>query len=62
MKLSVNRYHVKLIYDGKSMLDNYYGYTSRKKAQERADEWEELGFHAVVIDHDEKLSKEEVLI
>lgn len=50
MKYSVNRYHVKITFDGKSSLDNYYGYTSRKAAEARADEWREIGWEAEVLD------------
>lgn len=53
MKLSTNRWAVKVTFlqTGKSCWDSYYGYTTKKEAQSRADKWNKLKDHkAEVID------------
>ena len=54
MKLATGRYAVKIMKNGKSMVDGYYGYDTRKSAQERASEWEKIGYEATVIDRKKK--------
>ena len=50
MRLSTNRYHIIIEKDGKRTYESYYGYTSRKAAETRAEAWKHAGFEATVID------------
>ena len=54
MKMSTNRYNIMLEKNGKRSLESFYGYTSRKVAEERAVAWRNAGFKATVTDKEEK--------
>lgn len=57
MKLAVNRYNVKVTYlpTGKSRYPFYYGYTTRKEAEQLAEIWNKTPDHkAVVTDRKKK--------
>ena len=54
MMMSTNRYNIMLEKDGKRQLEGYYGYTSRKQAEARAERWRKAGFKAEVTDRKAK--------
>lgn len=54
MKMSTNRYNIVLEKDGKRSYEGFYGYTSRKVAEERAAAWRSAGFKATVTDKEKK--------
>ena len=54
MRLSTNRYNIIIEKDGVRTYEGYYGYTSRKTAEERAEAWRRAGFKAEVTDSKRK--------
>ena len=54
MKLATNRYAVKITKNGKTSFDGYYGYKTKKAAEQRALLWEKIGFKTEIIDNKKK--------
>ena len=50
MRMTSNRYNILLEKDGKRSYEGFYGYTSRKAAEEKAEAWRKAGFKATVTD------------